>query len=63
MRFGLDGTDYEIDLSAKHAGELRKALARYLTAGTAGTWDRTRRPSRSGRGAIGAGGPNTDRGS
>ena len=30
VRFGLDGTDYEIDLSAAHSQELRKALERYL---------------------------------
>ena len=28
VRFGLDGADYEIDLSAKNAAALRKALAR-----------------------------------
>ncbi len=28
IRFGLDGTDYEIDLSAAHAADLRAALAR-----------------------------------
>ncbi len=30
VRFGLDGTDYEIDLSAAHSDELRKALERYV---------------------------------
>jgi hypothetical protein len=30
VRFGLDGTEYEIDLSAKNAEALRKALGRYL---------------------------------
>ena len=30
VRFGLDGTEYEIDLNAKHAQELRDALARYV---------------------------------
>ena len=30
VRFGLDGAEYEIDLSAAHSDELRKALARYL---------------------------------
>ena len=29
VRFGLDGTDYEIDLNGEHAQELRDALARY----------------------------------
>ena len=32
VRFGPDGTDYEIDLSAKHADALRKAPAPYLGA-------------------------------
>jgi hypothetical protein len=27
VRFGLDGTDYEIDLNAKNAQQLRDALA------------------------------------
>jgi len=40
VRFGLDGTDYEIDLNAAHTEELRKVLANYATharkvAGTA----------------------------
>jgi len=30
VRFGLDGTDYEIDLSGKHSDELRKALGKYI---------------------------------
>jgi Lsr2 len=30
VRFGLDGTDYEIDLSGEHADELRKALEKYI---------------------------------
>src|SRR5579862_2725248 len=30
VRFGLDGTEYEIDLSAAHSDELRTALQRYL---------------------------------
>jgi hypothetical protein len=33
IRFGLDGTQYEIDLSTEHAKELRTALARYTDAG------------------------------
>src|SRR5439155_21094613 len=32
VRFGLDGTEYEIDLNAKNAQELRDALARYVGA-------------------------------
>jgi hypothetical protein len=30
VRFGLDGTEYEIDLSSKHDGELRSALRKYI---------------------------------
>ena len=33
VRFGLDGEQYEIDLSTEHAKELRTALARYIDAG------------------------------
>ena len=32
VRFGLDGAEYEIDLNAGHAKELRDALARYVDA-------------------------------
>ena len=32
VRLGLDGADYEIDLNAGHAQELRNALARYVGA-------------------------------
>jgi len=31
VRFGLDGAEYEIDLSAAHNDDLRKALQQYLT--------------------------------
>jgi hypothetical protein len=30
VRFALDGTDYEIDLSGKHSDELRDALRKYV---------------------------------
>jgi hypothetical protein len=30
--FGLDGTEYEIDLAAEHAQQLRDALAAYVRA-------------------------------
>lgn len=33
VRFGLGGTEYEIDLSAEHAQQLRDALATYMRAG------------------------------
>ena len=50
VRFGLDGAEYEIDLSAAHNDELRKALQKYLeharrTGGTARSAARTRRGS------------------
>jgi hypothetical protein len=34
VRFGLDGVNYEIDLSAKNARQLRSAVAKYADAGT-----------------------------
>jgi hypothetical protein len=30
VKFGLDGTDYELDLSNRHAGELRRLLAPFV---------------------------------
>jgi hypothetical protein len=33
FRFGLDGTDYEIDLSSEHGDELREALGKYIEHG------------------------------
>lgn len=33
IRFGLDGTDYDIDLGQKNAEELRAALSRFVGAG------------------------------
>ena len=48
VRFGLDGTDYEIDLNAEHAQQLRDALARYVGAARRISGS-TRQPSRTGR--------------
>jgi hypothetical protein len=31
VRFALDGTEYEIDLSTAHSEELRSALGKYIT--------------------------------
>jgi len=49
VRFGLDGAEYEIDLSAAHNDELRKELRQYLAharrTGTARSAARTRRGS------------------
>jgi hypothetical protein len=46
VRFGLDGTDYEIDLNTKHAQQLRDALAGYLGASRR-VGGAPRRPARS----------------
>ena len=50
VRFGLDDTEYEIDLSAAHGDELRKALELYRAharraGGTTRSAARTRRGS------------------
>ena len=37
VRFGLDGKDLEIDLSAQHAGVLRDILADYVAVGRKAT--------------------------
>jgi hypothetical protein len=45
VKFGLDGVQYEIDLSAKNAAKLREILGPYVNAGTrlrAGTATRRR---------------------
>ena len=56
VTFALDGVSYEIDLSAKNAAELRRALAAYIEVGrrvdvvraVAARPDRPAPPSRSG---------------
>jgi len=48
VRFGLDGTEYEIDLNAGHAQALRDALARYVRAARRAGGG-TRWPARGGR--------------
>jgi hypothetical protein len=57
VRFGLDGTEYEIDLNEEHAKELRDALARYAGAARRAT-GAARRPARTGR-QVPASGVNT----
>jgi hypothetical protein len=52
VRFGLDGTEYEIDLSTENNEELHKVLAGYVTharktAGAARRGPRGRRPASS----------------
>ena len=55
VRFGLDGAEYEIDLSAEHAEALRRALAPYVSAARRAPGAAARRPGRGGRRAAGAG--------
>jgi hypothetical protein len=47
VRFGLDGTDYEIDLSKKHADQLAKAIGPYIEA--ARKVSSSRRPAKGAR--------------
>jgi hypothetical protein len=54
IRFGLDGTDYEIDLNAEHAQALRDVLARYAGAARRAN-GAARRPARNGRRASATG--------
>jgi hypothetical protein len=56
VRFGLDGTEYEIDLSAKNADALRRAVRRYVDAARRAPGAAARRPGRSGRKAASANG-------
>ena len=49
VRFALDGADYEIDLNAKNAEALRKALSRYVEAARRSSGATARRPARAGR--------------
>jgi hypothetical protein len=48
VRFGLDGSEYEIDLNAEHAKQLRDALAAYIRAGRRVSGG-ARRPARGAR--------------
>ena len=53
VRFGLDGAEYEIDLSAAHSDELRQALGLYLAhARRAGGTSRGAARARRGGGAV-----------
>lgn len=47
VRFGLDGVNYEIDLSEVHASELRSALSDYVGAARRGSQAK-QRPSSGG---------------
>jgi Lsr2 len=54
VRFGLDGTEYEIDLNAEHAQALRDVLARYVRAARRAGGG-ARRPARGRRRASASG--------
>jgi len=59
VRFGLDGTDYEIDLNTEHAKALREAMEPYLSvARRPGGGGGARKPARTARKAS-ANEPNT----
>ena len=60
VHFGLDGTQYEIDLSPAHAKELRAALARYTEAARKISGTAARRPARRGRSATANGHSTTE---
>jgi hypothetical protein len=49
VRFGLDGTEYEIDLNTKHADALRNALVRYVEAARRPSIGGARRSTRNSR--------------
>jgi Lsr2 len=51
IRFGVDGTDYEIDLNAAHAKALSEALEKYIQAGRRVTGRRSVRGRRAAGGA------------
>jgi hypothetical protein len=59
VRFGLDGTEYEIDLNAEHAQALRDALARYVQAARRAGGG-ARRSARGGRRAPAGGVDSTE---
>ena len=59
VRFGLDGTEYEIDLNAEHAQALRDALARYVQAARSARGG-ARQPARGRRRASASGVDSTE---
>jgi Lsr2 len=59
VRFGLDGTEYEIDLNTEHAQKLRDALAPYVSAARRAGGS-TRSPARSARKSPKAGPDSTE---
>ena len=59
VRFGLDGTEYEIDLNVEHSEALRDALARYVHAARRAGGG-ARRPAHGGRRASAGGVDSTE---
>ena len=59
VRFGLDGAEYEIDLSAKNAEAMRKVLEPYVSAARRASGSVARRPGRNGRRAATVAGPDS----
>jgi hypothetical protein len=57
VSFALDGVDYEIDLSEKHAGELRNALSLYIGHGRRTGGRRRKAPAGGTKAAAASGGP------
>ncbi|MER7081246.1 Lsr2 protein [Saccharopolyspora antimicrobica] len=56
VEFGLDGVSYQIDLSADNAGELRDALANYVSNARRAGGRKKPGPRPGGAGARSAGG-------
>ena len=54
VTFGVDGVDYEVDLSAKHADELRSVLAPYLDVARKKSNGRRRKIQHAAAGAASA---------
>lgn len=53
VKFSLDGTDFEIDLTQAHASELRDSLAKFIDAGRKlGRSGQALTPKRNGRKAA-----------
>ncbi len=59
VKFGLDGINYEIDLSKEHAASLRAALASYIASGR--RIGRSTTSGRTGTSSRGRGPATTDR--
>ncbi len=54
VRFGIDGTDYEIDLTTENADELRSALSEYVEKGRKAKTGRRGQNGQGGQGSSSA---------